>query len=196
MNAHSLSLVHMADDTVARHKRACDGFAAVADSVRSWDAPSPCSEWDARGVVEHVIGFHEVLVLRPLGVKANRPREDAAARWRATEEAILEAIGRDGALGEGVDVLGGGQTGLRNLVTTLTTDVLVHTWDLARADGQDVELDHELCALGYERAAKSRDQFKASDMFGPEVEVADDADVCSKLLGIMGRDPDWQPPQK
>jgi uncharacterized protein (TIGR03086 family) len=185
----------MADDTVVRHTRACDGFAAVANSVTSWDAPSPCTEWDARGVVEHVIGFHEILVLRPLGVKANRPREDAAARWRATQEAILEAIGRDGVLDEDVDVLGGGQTGLRNLVTTLTTDMLVHTWDLARADGQDVELDHELCRLGYERAAKSREQFEASDMFGVEVEVADDADVCSKLLGIMGRDPRWEPPK-
>ena len=29
-----------------------------------WDRPSPCADWDARGVVEHVIGFHEVLVLR------------------------------------------------------------------------------------------------------------------------------------
>ena len=166
----------------------------MADSVHNWDAPSPCTEWDARGVVEHVIGFHEILVLRPLGVKANRPRKDAAARWRATEEAILEAIGRDGVLDDDVDVLGGGRTGLRNLVATLTTDVIVHTWDLARADGQDVRLDPELVDAAYERASKARDAFKASDMFGPEIPVPEDADTQSKLLGIMGRDPNWQPP--
>src|SRR5262249_14411597 len=161
-------------------------FAAVADNVQRWDAPSPCSEWDARGVVEHVIGFHEILVLRPLGVKVDRPREDPAARWRVTAAGIMDAIGRPGALDGDVDVLGSGTVGLRNLVSTLTTDVLVHTWDLARADGQDLTLDHELCQLGYDRASKSRDQFAASDMFGDEVAVAEHADVCSKLLGIMG----------
>ena len=166
----------------------------MADQVQDWAAPSPCTEWDARAVVEHLIGFHEVLVIRPLGAKANRPKDDPAARWRATQATIIEAIGRDGVLDEDVDVLGGGQTGLRGLVSTLTTDVLVHTWDLARAAGVDPQLDAELCALGYERASKSREQFAKSDMFENEVAVPDDADVCSKLLGIMGRDPEWEPP--
>ncbi len=183
----------MSDETVARHERACEGFAAVAEKVGTWEVPSPCTEWDARGVVEHVIGFHEVLVLRPLGVKANRPKDDAAARWRATQSAIVEAISRPGALDEEVDMGGGNMVGLRNLVQTLTTDVLVHTWDLAKAAGIDPPLDRELCTLGYERASKSREQFAQSDMFEDEVPVPDDADVCSRLLGIMGRDPDWKP---
>ena len=184
----------MADDTVARHKRACDAFAAVADQVQRWDAQSPCTEWDARGVVEHVIGFHEMLVLRPLGVKADRPKDDAPARWKATQTAIIDAISRPGALDEQVDMGGGNMVDLENLVQTLTTDVLVHSWDLAKAGGVDPKLDEELCNLGYERASKSREQFAKSDMFGGEVPVPDDAPVCSKLLGIMGRDPGWTSP--
>ena len=182
-------------ETVARHERACDAFAAVADQVESWEAQSPCTEWDARGVVEHVIGFHEMLVLRPLGVKADRPKDDAPARWKATQSAIIEAISRPGALDGEVDMGGGNMVGLEGLVQTLTTDVLVHCWDLAKAGGIDPSLDEELCALGYERASKSREQFAKSDMFESEVAVADDAPVCSKLLGIMGRDPDWTPPR-
>jgi uncharacterized protein (TIGR03086 family) len=183
------------DQTIERHRRALDGLAAVADRVTDWEAPSPCTEWDARAVVEHVIGFHEILVLRPLGVKVQRPREGPPERLRVTADRIIEGIGKDGALDGDIDVMGGSNTGLRGLVEVLTTDVLVHTWDLAKAGGLDVELDRELCELGYERAAKSRGQFAQSDMFESEVSVPDDADTCSKLLGIMGRDPGWQPPE-
>jgi mycothiol maleylpyruvate isomerase-like protein len=70
------------DPLIERHRRACDGFARVADAVPvdRWTSPSPCTEWDARAVVEHVIGFHEILLLGPMGVRAHRPRDDEAAR--------------------------------------------------------------------------------------------------------------------
>src|SRR5688500_3416920 len=171
----------MADDTVTNHERACNGFAEVAAQVQNWDAPSPCSDWDARGVVEHVIGFHEVLVLRPLGVKADRPRENPVARWKATQAAIVEAMSKPGALDEEVDMGGGNKTGLGGLVGTLSTDVLVHSWDLAKAGGVEPKLDTELCTIGYERAEQNREMFAKSDMFSDEVKVSDDADVCSKL---------------
>lgn len=182
------------DEVIERHQRACDGFARVTDQITNWAAPSPCSDWDARAVVEHLIGFHEVLILRPLEVKANRPKDDVPARWRATQAAIIEAISKPGVLDDHTDDAGETKPGLRGLVSVLSTDVLVHTWDLAKSNGVDPQLDTELCTLGYERAAQSRDQFAKSDMFSDEVPVPDDADTCSKLLGIMGRDPEWQPP--
>ena len=66
------------DGAIYRHRRACYGFGAVVEQVgERWERPSPCPEWDARDVLEHVIGFHEVLLFRPLGIKANRPRDDS-----------------------------------------------------------------------------------------------------------------------
>ena len=63
-----------------RHRRACVGFGAVVDRVgERWDRPSPCPEWDARGVLEHVIGFHDVLLLVPLGAKPDPP--PGTTRW-------------------------------------------------------------------------------------------------------------------
>ena len=100
---------------VEQHARARAGFSRVVDAVdpARWDAPSPCTEWDARGVVEHVIGFHEVLLLRPLDVKAHRPRDDEAARWHATDVALSSALGADGILDREVGGLGGGGTPVR-----------------------------------------------------------------------------------
>jgi uncharacterized protein (TIGR03086 family) len=125
-------------DLVDQHRRACDGFARVAASVQpdQWERPTPCSEWDARALVEHVIGFHDFLLLRPMGVRANRPRTDPAARWDATRTAVFSALDPPGALDQSTELPGGGQSTPRTMLAALTTDVLVHTWDLARATDQ------------------------------------------------------------
>ena len=125
-------------DLVDQHRRACDGFSRVAALVQpdQWERPTPCSEWDARELVEHVIGFHDFLLLRPMGVRANRPRTDSAARWEATRTAIFTALDPPGALDQATDLPGGGQSTPRTMLAALTTEVLVHTWDLARAVGR------------------------------------------------------------
>ena len=80
-------------EVVDHHRRACDGFTrAVAAASGRWDAPSPCSDWDARGVLEHVIGFHDVLLLTPLEAKPTRPKEDPIARWSLTVDALFAAL--------------------------------------------------------------------------------------------------------
>jgi len=38
------------------------------------------------------------------------------------------------------------------------------------------------------------DVMRRSGQYGPRVEVAEDADEQSRLLGFIGRDPLWQPP--
>lgn len=167
------------------HRQACDGFShAVHRAGGQWAAPSPCTEWDARGVVEHVIGFHDMLLLRPLDSKPTRPKDDPETRWAVTVEAIFEALARPGALDEK----------RTSLLGVLTTDVLVHTWDLCKAIGAHVSLDPRLSEVGLRRAMANREQLHSSGWFGPPVEVDDDASVQDRLLGIMGRDPAWSPP--
>ena len=183
------------DQLIADHERARQGFTEVVESVdpSRWDAASPCPDWDARGIVEHVIGFHEMLFLKPLGVKADRPREDPVARWKATDTALSEALGRDGVLDQQVQGPMGDTTP-RSLLPALTSDVLVHSWDLARAVGLDVELDPELSAAGLAMGQKNSDRLQASGMFGVPIAVPDDAPVQDRMLGQFGRDPAWRPP--
>jgi uncharacterized protein (TIGR03086 family) len=172
-------------DVLADHRQACDGFtAAVRAAAGHWDVPSPCTEWDARDVLEHVIGFHDILLLRPLEAKPSRPKDDPQARWALTVDALFEVLNRRAVLDEK----------RRSLLGVLTTDVLVHTWDLGKAVGVDVTLDARLCQIGLARALANEEQFEGSDMFGPPVPVADDAGVQDRLLGFFGRDPSWLPP--
>jgi len=167
------------------HRQACDGFTvAVRSSTGHWDAPSPCAEWDARGVLEHVIGFHDVLLLRPLEAKPTRPKDDPETRWAVTVDALFSTLSRPGVLNEK----------RTSLLAYLTTEVLIHTWDLCAAVGVEVTLDPRLCQIGLDRALANLERRDGSDMFAPAIHIPDDAPVQDRLLGIFGRDSGWAPP--
>jgi uncharacterized protein (TIGR03086 family) len=166
------------DATIARHRVACDGFARIAHAVPAgrWADPTPCTEWNTRDLVEHVIGFHEVLLLRPLARSAQRPRTDIPARWDVTSTAIFAAL----ATVEGRELA-------EPFLAALTIDVLVHTWDLGRGAGVPVVLDPELCAISYDTV--TRTEMARGEMIAPAVAVPDDADVATRLVAYYGRDP-------
>jgi uncharacterized protein (TIGR03086 family) len=65
----------------------------------------------------------------------------------------------------------------------------MHTWDLARATGQDEHLDADRCAAVLEGMLPMDEVLRGSGQFGPRVEVAADADVQARLLAFIGRTP-------
>jgi uncharacterized protein (TIGR03086 family) len=172
----------MADALGERHLAVCRRFGeAVHAADGKWDRRSPCDEWDARAVLEHVIGFHDVLLLRPLGLKPDRPRDDPVRRWKLTYDALAKAC----ELEIGPDAVA--------VLPNVTRDVLVHTWDLARAVGADDRLDAQWCEHFYAALPSEPQTLGPSEMFGPSVAVGDQADVQAKLLARLGRKPSWQP---
>jgi uncharacterized protein (TIGR03086 family) len=68
-------------------------------------------------------------------------------------------------------------------------DVLVHTWDLARATGQDESLEPGEVAAMFEGMEPMDEAIRGTGMFGPRVPVADDADPQTKLIAFTGRQP-------
>lgn len=166
-----------------QHLAVCRRFGETVRAANGkWDRRSPCDAWDARAVLEHVIGFHDVLLLRPLGLKPDRPRDDPQRRWELTYDQLETAfeldIGPDAAA----------------VLQNVTRDVLVHTWDLARAVGADDRLDDRWCASFYAALPADPDALSASGMFDAPVSVGDHTDVQSKLLARLGRNPNWRPP--
>lgn len=165
------------DDAAELHLAVCRRFGEAVRSARGkWDRRSPCEEWDARGVLEHVIGFHDVLLLRPLGLKPDRPREDPQARWQLTYDALPKALETTS-----------------DLIPKLTRDVLVHTWDLARAVGGDDRLDPAWCELFDAELPSDPQALSSSGMFKAPLPVPDQSDTQARLLARLGRDPSWRP---
>jgi uncharacterized protein (TIGR03086 family) len=183
--------------SVERYLRACSGFTrSVSAGDGHWHRPSPCTGWDARDVVEHVIGFHDVLILRPLGAKPERPPDDPVRRWSVTDEALRDVLTRrelsDGVIDvPAIGSLPASQLDLGRLLPVLTQDVLVHTWDLAKAVGADDRLDAELCARYARRLPEDPAALARSGLFEPAVPAPPAADAQARLLAGLGRDPGW-----
>ena len=66
-------------------------------------------------------------------------------------------------------------------------DVLIHTWDLARATGQDEHLDPTMVVAMLAGLEPIVDVLASSGQYGPRVAVNDDADLQTKLLALTGR---------
>lgn len=173
----------MMADSGELHLAVCRRFGeAVAAANGKWDRQSPCDAWDARAVLEHVIGFHDVLVLRPLGLKPNRPRDDPQARWSLTYDALSRAVESGLATDD-----------THQPMPKLTRDVLVHTWDLARAVGADDRLDPEWCELFYADVPADPRVSSPPGMFKAPHPVNNESSVQARLIARLGRDPLWRP---
>lgn len=190
----------IADGLGELHLAVCRRFGEAVHAAKGkWDRRSPCDEWDAGEVLEHVIGFHDVLLLRPLGLKPNRPRDDAQMRWQLTYDRLAEAFGPELAVFDRVVAVPkvgthpATQLDARTLVPNLTRDVLVHTWDLARAVGADERLNPQWCEHFYTALPGDPEALSGSGMFNAPVGVNCECDVQARLLARLGRDPSWRP---
>lgn len=177
-----------------RHRAAAADFTTVVDAVTDWDAQTPVKEWKARDVVGHLVewlpGF-----LSGAGVPfpAGSAADDPAAAWRVHNDAVQAMLdGPDADKAYDFPMLG--EQPLSTAIDMFyTADVYMHSWDLARSNGIDVELDPEYAAGLHGGMAQMGEMLRASGQFGTEVPVAADADPATKLIGFIGRDPAWQP---
>ena len=180
--------------------QAIDAIRAVAGNVRGdqWDAQSPCTEWTARDVVNHVVGGSSMLAAlfegktwaEASGGSASIPEGgDPLAALDAAAGAAKEAVAKPGAMEQEVQFARGPMPGA-GFATMMFGDTLIHAWDLAKATGQDATLPADLVEACYAIMLPRKGQMP-QPAFAPEVEVSEDADTQSKLLGMLGRDPGW-----
>jgi len=187
------------EDIADRHRQVCRSFGNEVSAIGDhWQAQSPCSEWDARGVLEHVIGFHDVLLLRPLAAKPHRPKSDPMCRWDVTFTALDEVLGRPGLFDGVVDVPAVGsnppsQIDATRIVPLLSLDVFVHSWDLGRAGGHEVTLDPDLCRTFLEGLPSDDTSLSRTGMYDSPRPVPAGSGPQAELLARLGRDPDWSP---
>jgi uncharacterized protein (TIGR03086 family) len=75
-------------------------------------------------------------------------------------------------------------------------ELVLHGWDLARATGQPFACDPASTAavLAFTSAMAQPEQAATREgLFGPVVEVPEDAPTFDRALGLAGRDPAWTP---
>ena len=158
----------------------------VSGAVNDLDATTPCEEWNVRTLLNHMLDAQRYFLSAARGEQASPPgatapeilSDDPAGDFRKMRTDMLAAYS-DPEVRE--------RTGIS--LGIAFSDLLLHTWDLARATGQDETLDPDKCAEMLEGMLPMDEALRQSGHYGPRVAVPADADVQTRLLAFIGRTP-------
>ena len=177
-----------------RYRNVAGQFTERAKAVPAdaWDNPAPCEGWLARDVIRHMVewmpGFFpaSVGVEFPTGPSVDK---DPAGAWAVLSDALQGALDNPDVSAREFDMRMGRHTVEQAVATFFIGDVLVHTWDLARATGLDETLDADEVHGMYAAMEPIDDLLRQSGHYGPRVAVPNDADEQTKLIAFTGRQP-------
>ena len=187
--------IALVSDNLRDFTKALYGMDAVIRRVPddAWDQASPCEGWTARDVVGHQVGVlngvtHMAggndMILPATPEDLSNPQE----LWAGARDAVLAALDQQGALQHSGKYWFGPMT-IDELIGVVQWDPLTHAWDVAKATGAEVALDEDLAQKSFDRISAIRPSLAKMHLVGDEVTVADDADIVSRYLGLVGRDP-------
>ncbi len=173
------------------YRQVSNGFDAALRVVTpdQWEAQSPCEQWKARDVVAHVVAGHRGVIAgvrggesKPLGAD-----EDPSRAWADASRAIVEITADPEALAKEVDGPVGKMPAGQIIGRFVTMDLLVHTWDLARAVGADERLDEDSVRSAYEALKPMDAMIRQPNVFGPKLQPPPGADLQTEFLYFLGR---------
>ncbi len=182
-------------ENVTRFREASALFALFVRKVQDWEAPTPCSEWNTRDLVNHLT--NEVLWVPPLMAGETVAQvgdrfdgdllgDDASAAYESAREQAMAVLNEPDALDRVVH-LSYGDESAANYVDQLTVDALVHSWDLATAVGADNRLPDKLVRWALAGTEANQEMITGSGLFGPVLPYDEDANSQTQLLARMGR---------
>jgi uncharacterized protein (TIGR03086 family) len=183
------------DPHATRFRRVAAAFSQRIAGVDSgaWERPSPCEGWVARDVVRHLLSWVPGFLESGAGVELSAGPDvdaDPAGAWehlRAQLQAILDDPDRSAATFTNEHT---GQHRVDDaIVQFVLGDVLVHTWDLARATGQDETLDADEVHRMLVGIEPLGDALAKSGHYGLPVAVGAGATEQDRLLAATGRHP-------
>ena len=129
----------------------CGRFRSRLEAVgpEDWTLPTCCEKWDVAKLVDHAIGAQR-MIPKALGATGDIDvtGSDFVQVWNTVRDAADRALSVPGALDEMVK-LPFGEMPAKDGFGFPLGDLLVHTWDLARAIGADDRLLDDACAVVY-----------------------------------------------
>jgi len=179
-------------DPVGLYRAATDRAIACVEAVDpdQLGLPTPCSEWTVQQLIAHLVGGTEYLLSAATGGESAPAAHGSNVDYRRAVAEVLDALKQPGAMDWTCISPLGFEWPVSQAVAGTFMDVLIHTWDLARATGQDEKLDSVLvnaCSAMFLPDMPERG--RAAGIVGPAVEVGDDGSPQDLLLAAMGRRP-------
>ncbi|MFZ4586087.1 MAG: TIGR03086 family metal-binding protein [Acidimicrobiia bacterium] len=168
-------------------------------SPDQWDAPSVCTDWSVRDLVNHVVAGCQMSAL----IARGGSRENAIAlfqgsalgadplqQFTAAANDQAAALRAPGALEATVQHPIGDVTGMQ-LLGFRIGDLTLHSWDLARSIGADETLNPALVEAVYEELKPMEPIIGSIGVFGdgPSGTLDESAALQDRVLDLSGRRP-------
>lgn len=184
---------------LSRFMSAMAEFDRRVRAVRSgqWHNATPCAEWDVRALVNHLVveQLWAPLLLDGATVDdvgnrfdGDQLGDEPVRAWASAAAAARKAFAAPGALRRSVQ-LSYGRRPAEGYCQEMTMDLTVHAWDLARGIKADERLDEQLVRDVLAFVEPQVEQLASSGLFAAPVAVGEDADVQTRLLALLGRQP-------
>ena len=164
-----------------------------------WPAPTPCGPWTLMELIEHLVAQNKGFAAAASGGAQDKadwvPRrleEDPHAAFVASATEVTAAFG---SIDEQVYLAEFGRAFPAKIAMGFHfVDYLAHGWDVARSLGLPDEPDPALTEAGMaiaERVPNEPPSRGPGAAFAYRVEVADTASPHQRLIGLLGRSPEW-----
>jgi uncharacterized protein (TIGR03086 family) len=160
-----------------------------------WNAPTPCSEWDVRQIANHITGenlwaaeLFQGKTVEDVGSRldGDLTGSDPAQAYRSSMLAAKAVVQAPGAMERTCHLSFGDFSGA-DYASQLFMDTLIHSWDIAKATGQDARLDPKLVEACLPITEEITRQFRGAGVFGEDLTAAAAADPQARLLALVGR---------
>lgn len=185
-------------EPAAEHRTIAGDFTRTARAAAdvSWGAAAPVPDWKARDVVRHLVEWFPPFLADGTGIELEpgpSVDDDPVGAWEHHAAAVQDLLDDPASADVTFAHPRIPPMPLPHAVAQFyTADVFMHTWDLARATGQDVHLDEDRCRAMFEGMQPMDEMLRQSGQYGARVPVADDASWQDRLMGFIGRDPEWR----
>ncbi|MEU9805090.1 TIGR03086 family metal-binding protein [Mycobacterium sp. NPDC050853] len=169
--------------------RASSAIEEMIAAVRpdQWDAPTPCTEWNLRQLVNHLVEVNYALAERFGGSAPSEPAAgDPLAAYRVSAQVLQESLARPGVLDANYQGPFATTTGDNQLQVRMA-DLLTHGWDLAQATGRTADLPVDLVENAVTFVEKLAGAFARSGKFGTPQPIVGDAPAIDRLAALTGR---------
>jgi uncharacterized protein (TIGR03086 family) len=168
--------------------------------------PTPCEGTPVAALLDHFMGLSLAFTwaARKATPAESGPPHAAAEHldpdWRTVLPRRLDELTRawrEPAAWEGMTEAGGVTMPAEVTGRVALDELVLHGWDLARATGQPFQCDPvstEAVLAFTEESARPENVASRTGLFGPVVDVPEDASAFDRALGFAGRDPAWSQP--
>ncbi len=173
-------------------------------STDQLSAPTPCTEWDLRTLLNHLIlwtAYSAERRARDEPVSDELLNRDFVAApefardYAAQLDKALAAWSDPAAWERSLNVMGS-PTPAADVAALLLAETVLHGWDVAAATGQEYACADNVAEAVLAAVLANAELFRQYKGFADPVEMPESASSLDRALAASGRAPSWTPPAR